>query len=132
MSIKSSVMSELDHQMSVSLIDFASPLLNPTSKFDLLKNWAPDCSAQDRNLTNIYQTQNMSSRKKKKKSFLPDAILPGWLKILHLIQSWKIVSLKCIHLSLMTLYIAFTDFWPCILFHCTLVRFTIQWEPKVA
>ena len=38
MSIKSSVMSELDHQMSVSLIDFASPLLNPTSKFDLLKN----------------------------------------------------------------------------------------------
>ena len=28
--------------------------LETTSKFDLLKNWVPDCSAQDRNLTKSY------------------------------------------------------------------------------
>ena len=50
MSLKSSIMSKLDHQMSIILIEFAGPNLQPISRFDLLKNWVPDCSAQDRNL----------------------------------------------------------------------------------
>ena len=48
MSLKSSIMSKLDHQMSIILIEFAGPKLQPISRFDLLKNWVPDCSAQDR------------------------------------------------------------------------------------
>ena len=54
MSLKSSIMSKLDHQMSIILIEFAGPKLQHSSRFDLLKNWVPDCSAQDRNLTKSY------------------------------------------------------------------------------
>ena len=37
MSLKSSIMSKLDHQMSIILIEFAGPKLQPISRFDLLK-----------------------------------------------------------------------------------------------
>ena len=38
MNLKSSIMSKLDHQMSIILIEFAGPKLQPISRFDLLKN----------------------------------------------------------------------------------------------
>ena len=38
MSLKSSIISKLDHQMSIILIEFAGPKLQPSSRFDLLKN----------------------------------------------------------------------------------------------
>ena len=40
----------------------AGPLLETISKFDRLKNWVPDCSAQDRNSMKRFYSQNMSSR----------------------------------------------------------------------
>ena len=45
---KSFILSKLDHQMSKSWKRIVAHELQTTSKFDLLKNWVPDCSAQDR------------------------------------------------------------------------------------
>ena len=46
MALKSFNISILDHQMSKSWKQIAAQELETTSKFDLLKNWVPDCSAQ--------------------------------------------------------------------------------------
>ena len=48
MALKSFILSKLEHQMSKSWKKSAAHELETTSKFDLLKNWVPDCSAQDR------------------------------------------------------------------------------------
>ena len=48
MASKSFNISKLDHQMSKSWKNSAPHELETTSKFDLLKNWVPDCSAQGR------------------------------------------------------------------------------------
>ena len=48
MALKSFILSKLDHQMSKSWKWIAAHELETTSKFDLLKNWVPDCSAQGR------------------------------------------------------------------------------------
>ena len=48
MALKSFILSKLDHQMSKSWKRIAAHELETTSKFDLLKNWVPDCSAQGR------------------------------------------------------------------------------------
>ena len=48
MALKSFILSRLDHQMSISWKRIAAHELETTSKFDLLKNWVPDCSAQGR------------------------------------------------------------------------------------
>ncbi len=45
---KSLIISKFDHQMSKSRKKSAVHELETTSKFDQLKNWVPDCSAQDR------------------------------------------------------------------------------------
>ena len=45
MALKSSNISKLDHQMSKSWKKIAAHELEITSKFDLLENWVPDCSA---------------------------------------------------------------------------------------
>ena len=47
-------LTKLDQQISIIWIEVAGPLLQPTSRFDILKNWVTDCSAQDRNLTKSY------------------------------------------------------------------------------
>ena len=62
MSLKSFIMSKLDQQMSKSWKQSAAHKLETTSKLDLLKNWVPDFSAQDRILTKTFFIQNMSSR----------------------------------------------------------------------
>ena len=48
MALKSLILSKLDHQMSKSWKRIVAHELQTTSRFDLLKNWVPDCSAQDR------------------------------------------------------------------------------------
>ena len=48
MALKSLNISKLDYQMSKSWKKSAAHELETTSKFDLLKNWVPDCSAQGR------------------------------------------------------------------------------------
>ena len=48
MALKSFILSKLDHQMSKSWKQIVAHELQTTSKFDLLKNWVPDCSAQDK------------------------------------------------------------------------------------
>ena len=48
MALKSFILSKLDHQMSKSWKRIVAHELQTTSKFDLLKNWVPDCSAQGR------------------------------------------------------------------------------------
>ena len=48
MALKSFIISKLDHQMSKSWKRIVAHELQTTSRFDLLKNWVPDCSAQDR------------------------------------------------------------------------------------
>ena len=48
MALKSFILSKLDHQMSKYWKRIAAHELETTIKFDLLKNWVPDCSAQDR------------------------------------------------------------------------------------
>ena len=48
MALKSFILSKLDHQMSKSWKRIAAHELQTSSRFDLLKNWVPDCSAQDR------------------------------------------------------------------------------------
>ena len=48
MALKSFILSKLDHQMSKSWKRIVAHELQTTSKFDLLKNWVSDCSAQDR------------------------------------------------------------------------------------
>ena len=48
MALKSLILSKLDHQMSKSWKRIVAHELQTTSKFDLLKNWVSDCSAQDR------------------------------------------------------------------------------------
>ena len=48
MALKSFILSKLDHQMSKSWKRIVAHELQTTSRFDLLKNWVPDCSAQDR------------------------------------------------------------------------------------
>ena len=54
MALKSFILSKLDHQMSKSWKRIAAHELETTSKFDLLKNWVPDCSAQDRIWTKTF------------------------------------------------------------------------------
>ena len=48
MALKSFILSRLDNQMSKRWKQIAAHELETTSKFDLLKNWVPDCSAQER------------------------------------------------------------------------------------
>ena len=48
MTLKSFILCKLDHQMPKSWKQIAAHELETTSKFDLLKNWVPDCSAQGR------------------------------------------------------------------------------------
>ena len=115
MASKSLILSKLDHQMSKSWKRIAAHELETTSKFDLLKNWVPDCSAQDRNLTKSYYTQNMSSMWSsspvgKIKIFLPDPILVGWLKILHLINfsMWMLQCRVCLFFK----EILYSPDWP--------------------
>ena len=48
MALESFILSKLDHQMSKYWKRIAAHELETTSKFDILKNWVPDCSAQDR------------------------------------------------------------------------------------
>ena len=48
MALKSLNISKLYHQMSKSWKKSAAHELEITSKFDKLKNWVPDCSAQGR------------------------------------------------------------------------------------
>ena len=90
MSLKSSILPKLDHQMSKIWIEVAGPLLETISNIDWLKNW--DLIAQLR--TGIWQkfldskyVLNVNfklSRKNNNFIFLPVPILPGWLIILHL------------------------------------------------
>ena len=47
MAFKSFIISKLDHQMLKSWKRIARHVFETISKFDRLKNWAPDCSAQD-------------------------------------------------------------------------------------
>ena len=54
MALKSFILSKLDHQMSKSWKRIAAHELQTSSKFDLLKNWVPDCSAQDRISAKFY------------------------------------------------------------------------------
>ena len=62
MVLKSFILSKLDHEMSKSWKEIVAHELETTSKFDLLKNWVLDCSAQDSISAKSFQTQNMSSR----------------------------------------------------------------------
>ena len=48
MALKSFILSKLDHQMSKSWKGIAAHVFEISTKFDRLKNWVPDCSAQDR------------------------------------------------------------------------------------
>ena len=48
MALKSFIISKLDHQMSKSWKRIVAHELQTSSKFDLLKKWVTDCSAQDR------------------------------------------------------------------------------------
>ena len=48
MALKSSILSKLDYPMSKGWKRIAAHELQTSSKFDPLKNWVPDCSAQDR------------------------------------------------------------------------------------
>ena len=59
MALKSFTLSKLVHQMSKSWKRSVTYELQTTSKFDPLKNWVHDCSAQGRK---SFLTQNMSSR----------------------------------------------------------------------
>ena len=59
MALKSFILSKLDHQMSKSWKQIAAHELGTTSKFDLLKNWVPDCSAQGRNLTKLLDSKHV-------------------------------------------------------------------------
>ena len=59
MALKSLSISKLDYQMSKSWKKSAAHELETTSKFDKLKNWVPDSSAQDRILV---KTQPHGSR----------------------------------------------------------------------
>ena len=94
MSLKSSIMSKLDHQMSRIWIEVTSPLLETTNKFRRQKSGALDISVQDRNLTKTFYTQNMSCKPSKPSNkngdfvFLPVPILPVCLQIGHLRQHW--------------------------------------------
>ena len=54
MALKEFILYKLDHQMSKSLKGIAAHELEFSNKFDKLKNWVPDSSAQDRNLTNSF------------------------------------------------------------------------------
>ena len=55
MSLESSIMSKIDHQISKSWKQSAAhELETTTSNFDRLKNWVPDCSAQDRILAKVF------------------------------------------------------------------------------
>ena len=54
MALKSFILSKLDLQMSKSWKRIAAHELETTSKFDLLKNWVPDCSAQGRILAKSF------------------------------------------------------------------------------
>ena len=62
MALKSSILSKLNHQMSKSWKEIAAHELETSTKFDRLKNWVPDCSAQDMISEKSFYTQNMSSR----------------------------------------------------------------------
>ena len=63
MALKSFIMSKLDHQMSKSWKGIAAHELETTNKFDKLKNWVPDCSAQDRILKKTsLKTKKCSSK----------------------------------------------------------------------
>ena len=79
MALKSLILSKLDHQMSKSWKRIVAHAFETTNKFDKLKNWVPDCSAQ-----------NMSSRCTSRpvgeiQIFLPLSFELVWLKIHHLI-----------------------------------------------
>ena len=54
MSLKSSIMSKLDRQMSSVWIEVANQLLETTNKFGRLKSGVPDISVQDRDLTETF------------------------------------------------------------------------------
>ena len=48
MALKSFIISKIDYQMSKSWKQIVVHAFETTNKYDKLKNWVPDCSAQDR------------------------------------------------------------------------------------
>ena len=102
MSLKSSIMSKLDHQMSRIWIEVVSPILVTTNKFGSLKSgictWYFSSGKEfDENLLDskhVLKVFFKPSRKKKDFVFLPVPILPVWLKIGHLIGYQIKVSLR--------------------------------------
>ena len=76
--------------------------METTSKFDRLKNWAPDCSTQIwwKVIRHVLKVYFKPSRKNKDFVFLPVPTLPCWQKILHLKRYqyfYKISCKKTIH-----------------------------------
>ena len=61
MALKSFDISILEHQMSKSWKQSVAHAFETATKFARLKNWVPDCLAQDRISAKVFYTQNISS-----------------------------------------------------------------------
>ena len=101
MALKEFILYKLDHQMSKSLKGIAAHELEFSNKFDKLKNWVPDCSAQDRiSAKNVLDSKHVPtvyfkpSKKNKKNIFLPLSSVLVWLTLLHLSNKSNILYFR--------------------------------------
>ena len=84
MSLKPSIMSKLDHQMSIIWIEFAGPFWQAEKLSTWLLSSGQEFDKKFLDSKHVLKVYLKPSRKNKDFVFLTVPILPGWLKILHL------------------------------------------------